>query len=307
MVETMQPSVIKEAYTGNIADGVRITLIGSGVNLFLVLLKFAAGIFGHSQALIADAVHTISDLFTDVVVLAGLKLGSKAPDELHHFGHARFETLASSIVGIILAGAGVYIGIEAGLDIYLHEVSHPTWIALTAAIVSIVCKEAVYRYTIATGRRLKSSSLLANAWHHRSDAMSSVAVLIGVAGSLIHPAWHILDAFAALVVSFFILKVGVEIVWKDMKELTDTAPGPDVQERIKRCAAGVHGVLDVHDLRARSTGGFFQMELHVMVDRHLSVEEGHRIAKEVEACLIKDMEDVGEVIVHVDPSDLSNP
>ncbi len=282
--------------------GIKITLVGSGVNLFLVLIKFLAGFAGNSQALIADAVHSMSDLFTDAVVLVGLHLGRKAPDETHHFGHARLETLASSIIGIILVGAGGYMGFKAGWSIYFHNAYHPGWLAFAVAVVSIIFKEALYRYTIATGRRLKSVALVANAWHHRSDALSSLAVALGIAGAKIRPGWYILDAFAALLVSLLIVKVGFEIMWKALNELTDTAPGPDVQKKMKDCASVVEGVLDVHDLRARSSGGLFQMELHVVVDGDLTVVQGHQIAKDVETCLIEELGNVGEVIVHVDPA-----
>ena len=289
--------------TGNrYGKGLRITLVGSGVNLLLVCMKFLAGFAGNSQALIADAVHSMSDLFTDAVVLVGLHLGGKAPDERHHFGHARFETLASSIIGVALVGAGFYLGFKSGWNIYFHREYHPSWLAFSVAVASIVFKEAIYRYTIAMGRRIKSVALIANAWHHRSDALSSLAVALGIAGAKIRPGWYILDAFAALVVSLLIIKVGIEIVWKALRELTDTAPGPEVQEEIMNCALVVNGVIDVHDLRARSSGGLFQMELHVVVDGELTVIQGHQIAKDVENCLIDELGNVGEVIVHVDPA-----
>jgi cation diffusion facilitator family transporter len=148
------------------------------------------------------------------VVLFGIKIGRKPPDKEHHFGHARIETLASAIVGLALIGTAVYLGIDAALNIHRHTESHPTGVALIGAGVSIALKEALYRYTVLIGRRLKSQLIVANAWHHRSDALSSVAVLLGVAGTLINPSWHILDAFAALIVSFFIIKVGFDILGK---------------------------------------------------------------------------------------------
>jgi len=298
----MQPSSYSSMADDRLGKGVRVTLVGSAVNLFLVFLKFTVGTVGHSQALIADAIHSLSDLFTDAVVLIGLQLGRRAPDERHHFGHGRFETLASSIIGMVLIGAGVYMGFRAGWNIYFHKVYHPSWLAFAVAVSSIIFKEAVYHYTISIGRRLRSVALVANAWHHRSDALSSVAVALGIAGAKIRPGWYILDAFAALVVSSLIIKVGSEIMWKALKELTDTAPGSDVQKKMRECASVVEGVLDVHDLRARSSGGLFQMELHVVVDGGLTVSQGHRIAKEVESCLIEELGNVGEVIVHVDPA-----
>ena len=281
--------------------GRAVTLLGIFVNVFLIVLKFFAGIFGGSQALIADAVHSISDLFTDAVVLFGIKIGRKPPDEEHHFGHARIETLASAIVGLALIGTAVYLGIEAALNIHRHTESHPTGIALIGAGVSIAMKEALYRYTVLIGRRIKSQLIVANAWHHRSDALSSVAVLLGVAGTFINPAWHILDAFAALIVSFFIIKVGFDILRKTLREFTDTAPRPEIIKKIMQCSLTVAGVMDAHDLRVRTSGGFYQVEIHIVVDGQITVAEGHRIAKTVERCLAEEMDDLDSVIVHVDP------
>jgi cation diffusion facilitator family transporter len=282
--------------------GRKVTLLGLFVNAFLILLKFFAGIFGGSQALIADAVHSISDLFTDAVVLFGIKIGRKPPDKEHHFGHARIETLASAIVGIALIGTAVYLGIDAALNIHQHTEYHPTGIALIGAGVSIALKEALYRYTVLIGRRIKSQLIVANAWHHRSDALSSVAVLLGVAGTLINPAWHILDALAALIVSFFIIKVGFDILRKTLREFTDTAPRPEIIEKLMQLSGAVDGVMNAHDLRVRTSGGFYQAEIHIVVDGQLTVVQGHRIAKTVERCLAEEMDELDRVIVHVDPA-----
>ena len=290
-----------ESKTSSAKAGRNATLLGLFVNAFLILLKFFAGIIGGSQALIADAVHSVSDLFTDAVVLFGIKIGRKPPDKEHHFGHARIETLASAVVGLALIGTAVYIGIEAALNIHRHTESHPTGIALIGAGVSIALKEALYRYTVLIGRRIKSQLIVANAWHHRSDALSSVAVLLGVAGTLINPAWHILDACAALIVSFFIVKVGLDILRKTLREFTDTAPRPEIIEKLMQLSRTVEGVMDAHDLRVRTSGGFYQAEIHIVVDGQLTVVEGHRIAKTVEHCLAAEMDELDRVIVHVDP------
>jgi len=281
--------------------GKRVTLVGVVVNTLLILLKFAAGIVGNSQALIADAVHSISDLFTDAVVLIGIRISQKPPDRTHHFGHARLETLASTIVGMALIGTALYIGIDASLTIYRHNEYHPTFLALAGAGISIVFKEALYHYTIRTGRRIKSQLIMANAWHHRSDAFSSVAVFIGVGGTLIEPSWHILDAYAALLVSFFVVKVGLEILKDALREFTDTAPQPEVIAKIKECALSVNGVEGMHDLRVRTSGGHYQMEIHIVVDGRLTVSEGHKIAKEVEGCLVDDVGNFNRITIHVDP------
>jgi len=281
--------------------GNKVTLVGVLVNTLLIVIKLVAGIYGSSQALIADAVHSFSDLFTDAVVLIGIKISKKPPDKTHHFGHARIETLASTIVGMALIGTALYIGIEASLTIYRHTKYHPTTLALFGAGVSIVLKEWLYHYTIRTGRRIKSQLIVANAWHHRSDALSSVAVFIGVAGTQINPSWNILDSFAALLVSFFIVKVGLEILRDALREFTDTAPKPEIIGKIQQCALSVNGVVDTHDLRVRTSGGFYQMEIHIVVDGQLTVLEGHKIAKAVEGCLVEDVGNIGSITIHVDP------
>jgi cation diffusion facilitator family transporter len=274
---------MSESNPTSLNAGQKVTWAGVLVNTSLILIKFAAGIFGNSQALIADAVHSFSDLFTDAVVLIGLKYSNKPPDKTHHFGHARIETLASTIVGIALIGTALYIGINASITIYYHKEYHPTYLALSGAGISILFKEALYHYTIRIGRRIKNQLIAANAWHHRSDALSSVAVFVGVGGTLIKPSWHILDAYAALLVSFFVIKVGLEILGNALREFTDTAPQPEVIGKIKQCALSVSGVTDMHDLRVRTSGGLYQMEIHIVVDGGLTVSEGHNI-------------------IHVDPS-----
>jgi len=293
---------MSESHTSAARDGKSVTIIGVILNTLLIAFKFIAGVYGHSHALIADAVHSISDLFTDAVVLLGLGMGRKAPDEGHHFGHARLETLASATVGLALIATAVYLGINASLNIYRHQEFHPTSLALIGAGVSIALKEALYHYTVHIGRRIKSQLLLANAWHHRSDAFSSVAVFLGVGGAILKPSWHILDAFAALLVSFFIIKVGLDIFRNTLREFTDTAPKSEILKDIIACAQGVEGVLDVHDLRVRTSGGLYQMEAHILVDGQLTVTEGHRISQVVESRLAREIEDLDRIIIHVDPA-----
>ncbi|MBU2551679.1 MAG: cation diffusion facilitator family transporter [Proteobacteria bacterium] len=288
-------------------EGRRVTLVGAVVNVVLTVLKFAGGYFYHSQALIADAMHSLSDLFTDFVALFGLAAGGKAPDRDHPFGHARIETLASTIIGLTLLFVAVEIASGALDAIARNEPSAPSWMAVAIAAVSIIFKEALYQYTAYVGRRFKSPVLRANAWHHRSDAMSSVAVLLGVTGAQIKPEWRILDAYAALLVSIFVLKVGLDVILNSVRELTDTAPGPEVLDSIHACARSVEGVLETHDLKVRSTGGMYQMELHVVVDGELTVSQGHMIAKEVERCVLDEIEEAVRVIVHVDPDSETGP
>lgn len=284
-------------------QGRSVTIVGAGVNIVLIALKFITGVFGQSSALIADAVHSLSDLVTDVIVLVGLWIGRKPPDDKHPFGHARIETIASVAVGAALIATAVYIGLQAAMDIYHHREHHPTGLALIGAGLSIVFKEILYRYTVLVGRRIRSQLVVANAWHHRSDALSSIAVFLGVGGTMVHPSWHLLDAFAALLVSFFIVKVGLEIIASSLSELTDAAPAPEVVRKIESCALSVDPVQAAHDLRVRSSGGRYQVEIHIVIDGMLPVRQGHAIAKTVENCIKEEITDVDRIIVHVDPAE----
>jgi len=287
----------------SVKSGSKITLAGAFVNLTLVLLKFTAGIIGNSQALIADAVHSISDLFTDIVVLAGIKIGQKEPDEGHTFGHARLETLASFIVGASLIVTALYLGYKSISSIYHHKEYYPGFLALIGALVSIILKEFLYQYTVRIGKKLKSNLIIANAWHHRSDSLSSVAVLLGISGAMINPEWHILDSYAALIVSFFIIKVGLTLLSSCLKEFTDAAPSPEILKDIRECTLNVAGVINIHDLKVRTSGGLYQIEAHIVVDGNITVNQGHVIAKEVEKCIMEKIEDMSDIILHVDPAE----
>ncbi len=282
-------------------SGMKVTWWGMAVNIMLTVLKFGAGVWGNSQALVADAVHSLSDLFSDIVVIFGLRWGRKGEDADHHYGHGRIETLSALIVGIILIAVGIGIIYSAILTIYKHESSAPGEFVLAAAFISVVAKEVIYRYTLAVGRRIRSLAIVANAWHHRSDALSSVAVLIGVGAAYVNPAWQIADSIAAIVVSAFILKVGLSLTWGSLREVIDTAPDQKVLHEIVIKAIDIEGVENVHDLRARYSGSEIFVELHIIVDPDLTVREGHEIATAVETRLCDEMPGVTRVIVHVDP------
>ncbi|MBI9075670.1 MAG: cation transporter [Desulfatibacillum sp.] len=284
-------------------DGYRVTIVGLVANIVLVAVKLALGILGRSQALIADAVHSVSDLFTDLVVILGLHYGRRSADDQHHFGHGRLETMSTTVVSIFLAAAGIGIGFDAARSIYLKTTCHPSWIALIGAGLSIIVKEVLYRYTVHVGNKIKSKVVVANAWHHRSDAWSSIAVFAGVAGAQIHPSLNVLDSIAALLVSFVVLMVGVKMFWSTIRELSDAAPDSDTLKRITGCICGVSGVQDVHDLKVRTSADMLQMQVHIVVDGSLSVRAGHSIAKEVEQCLFDEISEVVDIVVHVDPDE----
>jgi cation diffusion facilitator family transporter len=271
------------------------------VNLGLFLLKITAGWLGRSQALMADGVHSLSDLLSDVVVLLGLKWGRQEEDETHPFGHARIETISGMLIGLLLVGTGVALAYRSISAIYYHTESSPGMSAIIAAAISIGVKEGLYWYTLRVGRRIKSLALIANAWHHRSDALSSIAVLVGVTGAYLSPAWAMADAYAALLVTFFVAKIGAELIWSAAKEVIDTAPDRKVMAELATTALEVEGVRQTHDIRARLSGGRIFAEVHIVVDPDLTVQAGHEIADNVKQRLLQGVAGMARVIVHVDP------
>ncbi len=279
----------------------KVTWIGLGLNLFLSTLKFAAGYFGKSQALIADAIHSLSDTTSDIAVIAGSHYWSRPPDESHPYGHRRMETLVSIFIGIMLFAAGAGIGWEAISSLHQKQAAPPGWIALVAAFISIVSKEIIYRWTAAAGRRVKSSALAANAWHHRTDAISSLPVFVAVGGALIFPSWSFLDRVGAVIVSIFILHAAIKIIWPGISELIDAGVPEEIQTNIKTCALKNNGVLEAHAIRTRYISTSIQVDLHIVVEGSMTVREGHAIADDVRDCLIEEIPDVVDVIVHVDP------
>jgi cation diffusion facilitator family transporter len=282
-------------------EGIKVTLVGSLANTLLIILKFWGGLLGNSQALVADAVHSISDLASDAVVLLGLKWGRKPADQQHPYGHGRIETIAGMAMGLLLIVVGCWIGFGA-VDSIAHPVqSQPSLLAIVVAFISVAVKEALYWYTVAVGRKLRSMAIIGNAWHHRSDALSSVAVLVGVIVAYLNPAWFLADAYAALIVSFFIIKVGSSLVWAAFKEVVDTSPGEEILQRIHDIASGVEGATDIHDIMARQSGPHIYVDMHIVVDPSLTVREGHRIAKQIEANLFSDITEIARVTIHVDP------
>jgi cation diffusion facilitator family transporter len=277
----------------------RVTIVGAIVNIVLAAGKVVFGIIGQSQALIVDGVHSLSDLLSDGVVLAASRVGSKGPDLDHPYGHARIETAATIIIGILLllvAGGFAWDAMRRILDQDL--LWQPGWIALAAAVVSVLAKEALYHYTVRAGRHTRSQLIEANAWHHRSDALSSVVVVVGVIGAMAGALW--LDAVAAIVVAVMVGWVGWKFAWSAMRELVDTGLEPRELRPLREAIETVQGVREHHSLRTRRMGADVLVDVHVLVDPQISVSEGHRIADEVRARLIASIDDVFEVLVHVD-------
>jgi cation diffusion facilitator family transporter len=279
----------------------KVTWIGLLVNLFLSGLKFVAGFYGRSQALVADAIHSLTDTTTDIAVIAGSHYWDRPPDEDHPYGHRRLETLVSVFIGIMLAAAGAGIGWQALATLHEKHGEPPGWIALLTAMVSIVVKEIIYRWTAAAGKRVKSPALAANAWHHRTDAISSIPVLVAVSGAKMFPSWSFLDHVGAAVVSIFILHAAWKIVWPGIGELIDVGAPSEMQKKIHRLAFKINGVKEVHKIRTRYISTSIQVDLHIVVDGEISVREGHDIADDVRDRIIEEIAEVVDVVVHVDP------
>jgi cation diffusion facilitator family transporter len=278
-----------------------VTWIGLLTNITLSGLKFAAGYFGRSQALIADAVHSLTDTTTDIAVIAGSHYWSRPPDESHPYGHRRLETLVTAFIGLMLAAAGIGIGWAAISTLHDKDASTPGWIAFFAAMVSIITKEILYRWTATVGIRVKSPALAANAWHHRTDAISSLPVLVAVGGASLFPSWSFLDHVGAAIVSIFILHAALKISWPAISELIDAGAPKDIQDKIADIACNTSGVREIHAVRTRYISSSIQIDMHIVVDGSISVSEGHQIADNVESKLISGIPEVFDVIVHVDP------
>lgn len=283
----------------------KVTWIGLLINITLSSIKFAAGYFGRSQALIADAIHSLTDTTTDLAVIAGSHFWSRPPDESHPYGHRRLETLVTVFIGLILAAAGIGIGWDAISTLREKDSSPPGWIALYAALISIVTKEVLYRWTAVAGKRIKSPALAANAWHHRTDAISSLPVLVAVGGALIFPAWSFLDLVGAVVVSIFIMHAAMKIIWPGISELIDAGAPRDIHKKITDIACNDPGVQEVHKVRTRYISTSIQVDMHIVVDGSISVREGHAIADEVENRIIDGIPNVLDVVIHVDPPDIA--
>ena len=279
----------------------RITWIGLFVNVLLSAVKFLVGYLGSSQAVIADAVHSLSDSATDVAVIFGVKFWSAPPDDNHPYGHRRIESLVTTAIGLALVTVALGIVFKALLSVRETHILQSGWIAIIGPTISIILKETLFRWTIKVGRRVKSSAVIANAWHHRSDAFSSVPALIAVGASVINPQWAFVDHVGALVVSLFILKVAWDIIRPSLVELTDGGATDSDREEIAKIASGVNGVEEVHAIRTRKIGPSIYVDLHVLVDPEMSVWRGHDISEEVKRVLIETGPDILDVVVHLEP------
>ena len=277
----------------------QVTWAGSFVNFLLVVFKFIAGILGHSAAMIADAVHSLSDFATDIVVLIFTRISNKPQDKSHDYGHGKYETLATAIIGIVLfaVGAGIcWNGLRAIQTVWQGgRLPAPGMLAFAGAIISIVSKELIYRYTIHVGRKINSSAVIANAWHHRSDA-------IGIGGAiLLGESWSVLDPMAAVVVSFFIMKVSVQLLKPCVDELTEKSLPDEIEKKICLITENTPGVSAIHNLRTRRIGNHYAIEMHVRMDGHLTLYEAHAKASVIENKLKEKYGNETHVGIHVEP------
>ncbi|MDX1594473.1 MAG: cation diffusion facilitator family transporter [Gammaproteobacteria bacterium] len=280
----------------------RVTMVGAAVNVLLSVLKVLLGVVGHSAALVADGIHSLSDLVSDAVVIYAAKLGSEHADERHPYGHGRIETVATVAVGGLLILVATGIAWDATARLFEPErLLHPTLLALAAAVVSVFAKEALFHYTMRVARAQRSNLLRANAWHHRSDAISSVVVIVGIGGAM--AGLDYLDAVAAVVVGLMIAKAGWDLAAHSISELVDTALEPERLEVIRDAILEVEGVDALHMLRTRRMGAEALVDVHILVDPTISVSEGHQLSEKVRWHLIRKIDEVADVTVHIDPED----
>ncbi|MDP3562760.1 MAG: cation diffusion facilitator family transporter [Legionellaceae bacterium] len=279
----------------------KITLIGAAINIFLGCIKLLGGFYFHSHALVADGLHSFSDLFTDGMVLIASKYGSQDADDLHPYGHQRIETAATLLLAMLLILAGTGIAWDSLNEIIYETEQMPGLLALPIAIISIFANEILFHFTLRVGKKINSALVIANAWHHRSDAAASVVVLIGLIGSL--GGYPLLDPMAAIVIGGMIIKMGINYGWNSVKELVDTGVDSSQIIQIEEIIGQVDGVQRIHQLRSRMMGKDIYIDVHILVSPLISVSEGHYIAQKVHRTLMEKMNQIKDVTVHVDPED----
>ncbi len=288
----------------------RVTLAGSAANLVLMVFKFIAGIMGHSAAMIADAFHSLSDFITDIIVLVFVKISSKPQDASHDYGHGKYETLATLLIGLGLVAVALGI-IVSGAVKFSHwlsgeNIAAPGKLALWAAIISIVVKELIYRYTISQGKNLDSAAVIANAWHHRSDALSSIGAAIGIGGAIAFgDRWTVLDPLASIVVGAMLFKVAWELLKESVDELTEHSLSDESENEILEIISSFPDVSEPHNLRTRKINNRVAVDLHVRMDGEISLEDAHHRATEIENCIREKFGKDSIVNIHMEP--VKNP
>ena len=284
----------------------RVTLWGSVVNVVLMVFKFAAGVWGHSAAMMADAVHSVSDFATDMVVLAFVRISHKPKDKSHDYGHGKYETLATTLIGVALAAVAVGIFIEGAKKIAFWvqggTLTLPGRLALWAALVSILLKELIFQYTNRKAKQLDSQAMKANAWHHRSDALSSVGTAIGIGCALIGgERWAVLDPVASIAVGALIAKVAIDLLKNGVGELMEQSLPEEVENEIMDIVKSVPDVVEPHELCTRRIGNHYAIEMHILMDGNLPLKEAHDKASVIERLLKERYGEETHVSIHVEP------
>lgn len=279
--------------------GVKASIVTVVVNIILSIIKIAAGIIGNSKAMLADGVHTLSDVLTTFVVLIGLKVSSKEADEQHPYGHEKYESIFAKLLSLLLLLTGIYIGYESFKSLLYGNLEKPSSIALISAIISIISKELMYIYTIRVAKKIKSISMEADAWHHRSDALSSIGTFVGILGARL--GLSALDPIAGVIVSIFVIKVGADLYLKSIRELVDESADNRIIKEIKELIYNTNGVKGIKNLKTRTFGNRIYVDLEIFVDSDITVKEGHDIAEEVHDVLEGTIEDIKHCMVHIEP------
>lgn len=290
----------------------RVTLWGSVVNVVLMVLKFVAGVWGHSAAMMADAVHSVSDFATDMVVLAFVRISHKPKDKSHDYGHGKYETLATTLIGVALFAVAVGIFIEGAKKIAFWAqggiLTLPGRLALWAALVSILLKELIFQYTNRKAKQLDSQAMKANAWHHRSDALSSVGTAIGIGGALIGgERWAVLDPVASIAVGALIAKVAIDLLKNGVGELMEQSLPEEVENEIMDIVKSVPDVVEPHELCTRRIGNHYAIEMHILMDGNLPLKEAHDKASVIERLLKERYGEETHVSIHVEPIEGTDP
>lgn len=281
--------------------GIKVSIVTIIINIVLSIIKIFAGIVGRSNAMLADGVHTLSDVLTTFVVLLGLKVSSKEADDKHPYGHEKYEAVFAKLLSTMLLLTGIYIGYGSIKVLISGDIKTPGLIALIAALISILAKEGMYWYTVKTAKKIKSLSLEADAWHHRSDSLSSIGTFAGILGARLGV--KILDPIAGIIVSIFVVKVSIELYLRATRELVDESADKKVIKSIENLVYSVAGVEKIKDLKTRIFGNKIYVDIDIEVDGSISVEEGHDIAENVHDIVEKGVESVKHCMVHVEPTD----
>lgn len=280
-------------------EGKKVSLITITLNIILCIFKVTAGILGRSSAMIADGMHTLSDVITTFMVILGLKISNKKEDKNHPYGHEKFEPIFAKLISTLLFLTGIFIAYEGIKILRSGNYSTPGRIALIAASISIICKELMYRYTITTAKKIESISMQADAWHHRSDALSSIGTFLGIFGA--RAGFKILDPLTSIVVSLFILKISVEFYLKSVEKLVDTSADEEIINKIRNEALKVNGVKNINDLKTRLFGNKIYVDIEICVNSKMTVEESHNIATKVHDNVESTIKNTKHCMVHIEP------